>query len=161
MANRGTSFSLKDPAAGDKMVKMLLSVPGNVDKEMLKRMNTAVGIVYQIARQKRPYITQKQAKSEGRRKIRGSNRYHLVSDPDAKAGVAVAQQDGGKLQASIKNLTSQSKGKTTGIIWVDDPGYADYLEFGTARMPARPFMRPALLLTKDALSRLFNKKLTW
>lgn len=158
---RGTSFTLKYPDQAEKMVKFLVSVPEIVDKEMLKRMNAAVGIVYQVAHQKRPYITQQQAKAEGRFKIRGSKKYHVVSDPGAKLGVPVAQQGGGTLQASIKQGVSQSGGKTKGIVYVDDPGYAEYLEFGTSKMAARPFMRPAMLLTQEAISKLFSKKITF
>ncbi len=122
-------------------------------------MNLAVNMVYQIAHQKRPYITQQQARKEGRRKLK-NGKYHVVSDPAARAGVPVAFIGGGALQASITHMVQKIGSKTQGIVSVNSP-YAEYLEFGTPNMEARPFMRPALMLTKDAIVRLFKSKITF
>ncbi len=157
MSRRGTSFSLKDLDMGDKIAKMLIDLPAGVDKEIDKRMGLAVNMVYQVAHQKRPYITQRQAKMEGRRRLK-NGKYHVVSDPEAKAGVPVGYVGGGALQASITKRTQRVGSKRQGIISVTAP-YAEYLEFGTPNMAARPFMRPALMLTKDALVSLFKKPL--
>lgn len=159
MAQRGTSFTLKYPDQADRMIKYFASVPQKVDKEMQKRMTAAVNMVYTIAHQKRPYITQQQARAEGRKRLPNSKKYHVVSDPSAKLGVPVAQIGGGALQASIQKGVTQRSGKTTGIVYVDDPGYAEHMEFGTSTIEERPFMRPAFMLTKEAISNLFNQKI--
>lgn len=66
-------------------------------------------------------------------------------DPAGKAVVARAQQlcpvDTGKLRASIGYTFSAST--LTLTIHADMP-YSSFVEFGTSRQSAQPFMRPAL-----------------
>lgn len=154
------SFTLKDStSAVQGIAKSLNNAGTGVTKDIERKVKLATQMVYQIAHQKRPYITNYQAKAEGRRLL-SKGRYHRVSDPNAEAGVPVALINGGALQASLKTSFGYSNGKYQGRVYVDMPGaeYAAYLEFGTPNMQARPFMRPAVNLTKDAIKQMLSKK---
>lgn len=122
------------------------------DKVIRKRMTLATSMVWRIAHQRRPYISKMQMKAEGRSR--------RVSDPNASLGVPVRSVGGGALQSSItqevtktKFMTYQGKVSTQGI------PYASYMEYGTSRIAPRPFMRPAITFTQDAIKRLFGLKI--
>jgi HK97 gp10 family phage protein len=116
------------------------------DKSMEKKMKTAVDMIWRVAHQKRPMITRAQMKIEGRSK--------RVSDPGAQLGVPV---DTGRLQASIhQNVTRGGKMKYRGEIVTKGVPYAGFMEYGTSKIQKRPFMRPAILLTKDAIKKTFG-----
>ena len=153
------SFTLKNPttALNDLSRKFTRAIE-STDKLVEKKVKLATQMVYQIAHQKRPYITNMQAKAEGRRMI-GKGKFHRVSDPNAEAGVPVALINGGALQASIKTEFKKNGSKYQGRVYVADPGaaYAGYLEYGTPNMQARPFMRPAINLTQDAIKAMLKK----
>lgn len=127
------------------------------DKELESRVQKGTELVWRIAHQKRPMITNAQAKAEGRAKIRGTkNKYRRVSDPNAKLGVPVQT---GRLQASIVRFIERLKSMSfRGTIETRGVPYAGYVEFGTSRMRARPYMRPAVALTKESLKSLFGAK---
>jgi HK97 gp10 family phage protein len=121
-----------------------------------KKVGAAVDIVWRTARAKRPMITPKQAKNEGRRK--------RVSNPGAGYGVPV---DTGALQSAIKKRITETTGKVIGEIYVDGSvnnpvsgrsvgEYALLVENGTSKMAARPFMRPALALNEQIIRRLWS-----
>lgn len=156
---RAGSFTLKNPttALNDLSRNFTKSLEAT-NKLIEGKVKLATQMVYQIAHQKRPYITNMQAKAEGRRMI-GKGKYHRVSDPNASAGVPVALINGGALQASIKTDFKQAGSKFQGRVYIDDPGaaYAGYLEYGTPNMQARPFMRPAINLTQDAIKQMLKK----
>jgi HK97 gp10 family phage protein len=145
-------------AAVGAIAKRYKDINANIDKQMAFRMKQSIRMVYTVAHQKRPYISQQQAKAQGRRMI-SKGKYHRVSDPGASAGVPVAMIDGGTLQSSIKTQYRETADKHYGEVYVDAPGseYGAYLEYGTSKMPARPFMRPAITLVQDALHRLWGK----
>ena len=128
---------------GDKMGQRI----AKDDKLMQKRMQQATNMVWRIAHQKRPMITAAQAKAEGRSR--------RVSDPNATLGVPVRT---GALQASVQQSVTRSGTSLVGKIWCKGVEYADFIEYGTSRMAARPFMRPAINLTKDAIKKLFGLK---
>lgn len=124
---------------------------------MEKRMTLATNLVWRIAHQKRPMITKAVAK-KGRLTKMGNISYRRVSDPNAKLGVPV---DTGLLQSVVKKVVRRlGYGKFQGEVFVD-LGVAPYgrdMEYGTTKVHARPFMRPAKELTQDALHRLFRAK---
>jgi len=120
-------------------------------KQTVKKITASVNILYKLASAKRPMITNAQAKAQGRRKVGG--KYQRVSDPDAKAGVPVRS---GELQRSIEKKVEDKGVKVIGSVYTDSP-YANFVEFGTSRMRARPFMRPAIELGKAAIKLLFSK----
>lgn len=126
------------------------------DKEMQRRMTVATGLIWRTAHAKRPMISKAQMKAEGRT-VR-------VSDPNATLGVPVAAVNGGRLQASVKQKVSRTYGLMSFGGEVSAGGglapYASYLEFGTSKMPARPFMRPAISLNREAIKRTFGAQIS-
>lgn len=155
---RGT-FTLKDASAAvNKLHKKLKQSSDIEDKLIERKVRLATQMVFQVAHQRRPYITNMQAKLEGRRLI-GKGKYHRVSDPNAQAGVPVAMINGGTLQASVKTQFKQQGRKFQGRVFVDSPGaeYGSFLEYGTSKMRARSFMRPAVNLTKEAIRMMLRK----
>ena len=145
MGLKGKTFSIKTESL-DRVVTQISAAKGKIDKAVLKKMDKATDIVFRVATQKRPMISHNQMKAEGRSK--------RVSDPSAQAGVPVQT---GALRASIKKKVTQSLFKTVGRIWTD-MSYAKYVEFGTSKMAARPFLRPAINLTQEAIKSLFAKR---
>lgn len=135
----------------DRIAKSIAQ-SANKQKELLeKKMQAIVAQVYTTAHAKRPMITAKMAKTQGRSK--------RVSDPTADYGVPV---DTGALQSSIKTKIVDNGKSITGSIYVDSGSvaaeYAKFIEFGTSRMPARPFMRPALMLNEEWIKAIFQAK---
>ncbi len=131
------SFSIKKGEL-EKVVNSLIFQEKVIDNAIEKKMNLVVDVVYKTAHARRPKVG-----------ITKDNRgTYRVSDPDATLGVPV---DTGALQASI---TKQVYWKGKKIIGEISAGkgltYAKMIEFGTSRMRARPFMRPA-----------FNENLEW
>ncbi len=145
MALKGKSFSV-DIGALDGVLSKVSKSRERIDDLTERKISKAVDIMYRIATARRPMISKTQMKAEGRVK--------RVSDPNAQLGVPVQT---GALQASIqKSVKATSKG-FLGRIWTS-LGYAGYVEFGTSRMQARPFMRPAIALSQQAIKQLFGKK---
>lgn len=117
------------------------------DREIERRITRATGMVWQIAHQKRPMISKAEMKAQGR--------HFRVSDPNAELGVPVRT---GRLQASVTQKISRTKDGFEGVVGTRGIDYAGYIEFGTSKMPARPFIRPAINLTQDAIKRMFGLK---
>ena len=73
------------------------------------------------------------------------------------------QAGGGGLTGSIKpgqvkkTLTGVDGSVRAGGPSMEAAGYAPYLEFGTSRMPAYPFFRPALIRRKKEIHKLLAK----
>lgn len=152
MAKRGKSFSV-DTGSLDKVLGDIKKERDRANAIAFKKVKKATDIVYAVAHAKRPMITNAQAKAEGRRKIKGSRgKYQRVSDPNAEAGVPVQE---GALQASLQKEVQTKTNSFIGRIWTQSP-YAAFLEWGTSRMQARPFLRPAIALTRQALKDLFE-----
>lgn len=130
------------------------------DVVMERRMGLATDMVWRIAHQRRPYIS-KQEQRRGFRTMSGSVHHNRVSDPNAKLGVPVAAKNGGLLQSAVKKeVTRLGYGKFQGAVFVDlaMAPYGKFMEFGTSKVHARPFMRPAYELTKEALKKLFRAR---
>lgn len=93
-----------------------------------------------------------------------TGRQHHRSKPGEAPAV-----DTGTLRASIMTEVSVAGLGVTGKVGPDveyieqhqDPGtdveYGYYLELGTAKMAPRPFLRPALARTKNAIKKIFLK----
>ena len=143
---KGKSFQVSENQLRG-VVKNILSYKKKADAINLQRMKIATNLVYRLARQRRPMISKTQSKKEGRTR--------RVSDPNAEMGVPVQT---GELQASIQKNVIEGRDKITGEVYTD-LYYAKYVEFGTSKMQARPFMRPALLHSKDAIKKVFSKKI--
>ncbi len=141
----------------DRLGRKLSNRTKDYDALMQKRMTQATAIVFNLAHQKRPMITKAQAK-KGRLTKMGNVSFRRVSDPNATLGVPV---DTGTLQSAIKQEVKRlGYGKFQGAVYVD-AGIAPYgkaMEYGTATVHARPFMRPAMELTREQLRKLFAAK---
>jgi|SRR5665213_556168 len=148
MLNHGSTFKV-DLTGFDRFTRnLLIKQPAKYDVLMKRRTTLATAMVWRIAHQRRPMISKVQMKAEKRTK--------RVSDPSAQLGVPV---DTGTLQMSVKqSVTMQSFGKYVGMIRTGGVGYAGFIEYGTSKMAARPFMRPAINLTREAIRRMFNLK---
>jgi HK97 gp10 family phage protein len=130
-----------------QMTKKFLDKQVQYDVLLEKRMRKATQMVWAVAHQKRPMITPAMAKAQGRSK--------RVSDPNAQEGVPV---DTGALQASIIQKVSRNSKGWQGEVSTKGIPYAGAMEYGNSKIKARPFMRPAVNLTKDALKAVFNLK---
>lgn len=141
------SFSFKGGVTQiDGTIKKFKKAQEDIQKQQLKAMTNSVEVVYRTASSKRPMITPRQTKQEGRKKP--------VSNPLAALGVPV---DTGELQASIKKEVVEKGESLFGRVWTDN-NHAGYMEFGTSRIKARPFMRPALTSQADYIKKQFRKK---
>lgn len=130
------------------------------DVIMQKRMTQATDIVWRLAHQRRPYISKEQQKSGFHTKS-GNVHFNRVSDPGAELGVPVAAKNGGLLQSAIKKQVSRlGYGKFQGVVYVDAAmaPYGKFMEYGTSKVHARPFMRPAQQLSQAALHKLFQAR---
>lgn len=144
----GSSFKFDLGAVGGLGDKLGNAIQRD-NRVIKKRMQQATLMVWRIAHQKRPIISKAQAKAQGRS--------YRVSDPGASAGVPVRT---GALQGSIQqSVTANGLMSYVGKIWTKGIEYAGFIEYGTSRMAARPFMRPAINLTKDAIKKLFSLKI--
>lgn len=117
------------------------------DKLMQARVERATMMIWTIAHQKRPLVTRAMADAWNTKK--------RVSDPNAQAGVPV---DTGRLQASITHKVERNRKGFRGTVETSGVPYATAMEYGTTHIAARPFMRPAINLTRDALKRMFGLK---
>lgn len=115
------------------------------DRRIKNAVTKVTNLAWTIAHQRRPYISKTEMKAEGRS--------YQVSDPSAKLGVPVAIKNGGALQASVQKKITSKFMKSIGEVWTDSP-YAKFLEYGTSRMRARPFIRPALAAVQAAMKSL-------
>lgn len=154
-----------NPNSLSRVTRKLADQPGRYDKIMFKRMTAATQIVWATAHARRPMMNRQQAKAHGSR----------VSLPDpyyTKRGLVSGMQFNkgdfsifgvpvrtGALQMSIQKEVKRGKGGVgswVGRIWTQGIHYASYIEFGTSRMAARPFMRPAVAENKDYLKKQFG-----
>jgi HK97 gp10 family phage protein len=129
------------------------------DVFMERQMNVATNMVWRIAHQKRPMMP-KSVERKGRLTKMGNISYKRVSDPNASLGVPV---DTGRLQSAIKKeVTRSGYGKFTGAVWVDTAiaPYGKDMEYGTSKVHARPFMRPAAAIISTQIKKLFNLSAT-
>ncbi len=147
MALRGKSFSI-DTGKFDNLISKINALDSRAQHLTELKIRKATDIMWRVAHQKRPMMSKAQMKSEGRRK--------RVSDPMAEAGVPVQT---GALQQSIQKSVESTRHGARGRIWTNIP-YGKFVEFGTSRMQARPFMRPAIVLTREAIKAMFAKKET-
>jgi HK97 gp10 family phage protein len=145
---KGKSFSLKFSGAVDNIAKHWKEEVNQIDGEVKKRVSLATGLVWSVAHAKRPKVSP----------AKGNKGKYRVSDPGAEAGVPVAT---GALQLSVQKKVFQKKGNWTGSIVAGGGGvgYAGFVEFGTSRMQARPFMRPALDLNSSEIKKIMTKEM--
>ncbi len=78
----------------------------------------------------------------------------LLVENDAKRFVAV---DTGRLRASLAHEVKKEGKEVVGIVGTNVE-YAIEQEYGTGKMPAHPYLRPALEKNKIAIKRLFGGK---
>lgn len=127
---------------------------------MKARITAATALVYNLAHQKRPYIS-KEHQKKGFRTLSGNIHHDRVSDPSATLGVPVAWKEGGNLQRAIKKeVVRVGKGKYQGTVYVDATlaPYGKDMEYGTSRVHARPFIRPAASIAWKEMGKLFGVK---
>lgn len=79
-----------------------------------------------------------------------------AAKPVVKAAKAKAPVRTGKLKKSIRTTVSMRRGKAEAKVGFGGKQYYGiFSELGTVKMPARPFLRPALDSQKDASVRAF------
>lgn len=138
-----SSFSVKK---GDieKIQKQINDITHVVEHSLEHKMKLIVDVVYKTASARRP-------------KVSGKSGKYRVSDPNATLGVPV---NTGALQASITKDVRWEGKKVVGEI---DAGanleYAKMIEFGTSRMKARPFMRPAWNENIEWIKKKFKERI--
>lgn len=79
----------------------------------------------------------------------------MAIEADAKHIVHV---DTGRLRDSISTRIENNGDEITGVVYTDVE-YAKYNEFGSSRMSAIPFMKPAFDKNKDNIENYFVEKL--
>lgn len=68
--------------------------------------------------------------------------------------------DTGDLRKSIDHEVVNNNGEITGYVFCDNTvDYASYVEFGTSKMAAQPFMTPALEENKDIVRDIIKQAL--
>lgn len=92
-----------------------------------------------------------------------------VVDPAAKAGakiglgaaIANAPSKTGKLKRSLTLKKAKTKSKLRAAYKVGTKGvkYSFYVEAGTKKMPARPYIRPAIDENRDKIDREIKKEI--
>ena len=147
MSLKGKSFAI-DTGNLDNVIQRIVAEEKRVDDMMFAKVTKITDMIWRIAHQKRAMITKQMAKEQGRTK--------RVSDPDATLGVPV---DIGNLQASIKQEVHREGKSIIGTITAGGDGvnYAQAMEFGTSKVRARPFMRPAINETRGAVKTILAK----
>ena len=148
----------------EKFTKGLLEKANFVDRDVQQKINKITTIVYVTARARRPKITVKELKATGAPRYfrhdasTGKMKEYRVSDPNAILGVPV---DTGNLQAAIKKSVVKQGGKWVGTVWVEENiPYALAIEYGTSKIKARPFMRPAYNENREFIKKTFEAPIT-
>ena len=138
---KGKSFSFSSDDL-ENVGKYFTKMQEKQEKRVAGAVKKGTDMAWQIAHQKRPMLSKADMKAQGRT--------HRVSDPNAKLGVPVQT---GQLQASIQKSVTSKFMHSIGHVWTD-LYYAKFVEYGTSKMQARPFMRPALALVREAMKGL-------
>jgi hypothetical protein len=141
-----------------KLGKDLGNKTKEYDQKMQKGIENVTNMVWNIAHQKRPYISKEEQK-RGFITKQGYKHHNRVSDPNAQLGVPVAWVNGGTLQSAVrKEVTRKGFGKFEGKVYADITiaPYAHRMEYGDSLVHARPFLRPARNIVKAQLKNLFS-----
>ncbi len=83
----------------------------------------------------------------------GMTKACLLVERDAKINAPV---DTGRLRASITNRLDVEENQLVGIVGTN-VSYASFQEFGTSKMPAHPFLFPALESNKNKIKDLLKE----
>jgi len=147
MSLKGKSFAV-DTGKLDNLIRNIVAEEKKIDEKTFAKVKKITDLIWRVAHQKRAMITKQMMKEQGRTK--------RVSDPDATLGVPV---DTGRLQASVRQVVYRQGKSIIGTITAGGDGitYATAMEFGTSKVRARPFMRPALNETKGAVKTILEK----
>jgi HK97 gp10 family phage protein len=131
--------------------RFLSTLPDELQRKML---------VSSLRQATKPIIAQAQSNIE--RLFGNSARYTGV----LAAGVVAAKQRDTGLAARVNIKTKKPKGsKTNEVIngvrkpYGRDPFYGRFLEKGTSKMPARPWLQPAAMAKQDEAGRALNADL--
>jgi HK97 gp10 family phage protein len=128
----------------------LRALPDDIARKMLR--SSLMGAARPIMRQAQENI---------RANFGGSSRYTGTLESGVVRGRA---KTGLAARVDVKLRKPRSKGKQTinGVNkpYGDDPFYGRFLEMGTSKMPARPFLKPAAMSKQDESGAEFNKALT-
>jgi HK97 gp10 family phage protein len=133
-----------------ELENFLKALPDDVSRKMLR--SALMSAARPIMRQAQENVQQTFGNS---RRSTGTLAAGIVRGR-AKTGLAA--------RVDVKLRKPKSRGKQTinGVKKAhgDDPFYGRFLEFGTSKMPARPFLKPAAMSKQDASGAEFNKALT-
>jgi HK97 gp10 family phage protein len=105
-------------------------------------------------------LAPKEMKTATRKAIRVSAKEVLA---DAKALVPT---DTGTLESALTVRVATKLGRNrigsrviTKDVFDEEPFYGHFVEFGTVRMPAQPYLRPALYRNEDEMRQIFTREL--
>ena len=137
----------------------------DIDINLEKRTQAATNIVWRTAHAKRPMMNKTQAKAHGSRVSlpdpaytkRGYSQGQTFTNNDFSiAGVPVRT---GMLQSSIRQYVTRVRNGFRGTVESYGVKYAQYIEYGTQKMAARPFMRPAIALNREVIKRVYGMRI--
>jgi HK97 gp10 family phage protein len=146
---KGDTFTV-GPGTIERITNNFGKLIQKIDAATLIKMKAATDAVYQIAHAVRPKVAAHKTPVTGQK-----SKAYRVSNPEAAYGVPVRT---GVLQASLDKKVYRQGRKVIGEINAGGAvaPYATYVEFGTSRMAARPFMRPAAKLGQKAINAIFR-----
>ncbi|MGH7239178.1 MAG: HK97-gp10 family putative phage morphogenesis protein [Candidatus Saccharimonadales bacterium] len=159
---KGSTFRI-DLSILNRLGRKFGQIPKDYDDAMRKRVAAATQIVWATAHAKRPMMNRAQAKAHGSKVSLPDPSYKRRGYTDSKdvtfsmAGVPVKT---GRLQGSIKQSVTRTKNGWQGRVETSGVPYAKFMEFGTSKVAARPFMRPAVFLNKAAIKKQFDATVT-
>lgn len=137
----------------------------DIDIQLEQRTKAATNIVWRTAHAKRPMMNKQQAKAHGSRvslpdpsyNYRGySPNLKVTANDFSILGVPVRT---GRLQASIVQTVSRVREGFRGVVQTFGIHYAQYVEYGTSKMAARPFMRPAAEMNREVIKRVYGARI--
>lgn len=75
--------------------------------------------------------------------INNPDSFEYLANKAEKSAKSLVPVSSGKLKDSIKSKV-ESDGTNTNVKLSSNASHASYIEYGTSKMPARPFLRPAM-----------------
>jgi HK97 gp10 family phage protein len=132
-----------------EMEAFLRTLPDDIARKMLR--SSLMGAARPIMRQAQANVQQTFGNSP---RYTGTLAAGIVRGR-AKTGLAA------RVDVKLKKPRSKAKATVNGVKKQsgDDPFYGRFLEFGTSKMPARPFLKPAGMAKQDEAGREMNKAL--
>ena len=139
-----------------------------VVEDYVKTHFTKQGSYRKYRRQKSKHIRTAITTGQLDRRFKKTGEFHWSSSPDEPPAI-----DTGNLMSSTMHLVKKTPNNVEGYVGIDDEKlktrtaksgkkgklipYGLFLELGTRKMAARPFLRPALKATRAKINEIFRK----